>query len=268
VAAEREAEDRAGPDAAPAETTYRYKLVLEYDGTPFEGWQAQANGRAVQDRLEAALARLSADASRTRAAGRTDAGVHASHQVVHVDLGKEWRSDVLRDALNAHLRPDPISVIAAERVERSFDARMSAIKRHYRYRILNRRAPPALDAGRVWHVPRPIDAEIMHRAAQLLVGKHDFTTFRAADCQARSPVKTLDRFDVMRLADEIVIHASARSFLHHQVRSMVGSLEKVGARRWTLADMRAALEARDRSRCGPVAPAAGLCLIGVDYPSD
>jgi tRNA pseudouridine38-40 synthase len=230
-------------DLAEQPALLRYKLILEYDGGPFDGWQAQASGRAVQDRLEAALARLTGAAVRSRAAGRTDAGVHAAHQVVHVDLAKEWRADVLRDALNAHLRPDPIAVLAAMRVGRDFDARMSAVKRHYRYRILNRRAPPALEAGRVWHVPRPLDAEIMHRGAQLLVGRHDFTTFRAADCQAKSPVKTLDRLDVMRHADEIVVHASARSFLHHQVRSMVGTLE----------------------RAGPMAPAAGLTLIGVDY---
>jgi tRNA pseudouridine38-40 synthase len=265
-----EAEDGTAPDGEAfdesASPAFRFKLILEYDGSPFEGWQAQASGRSVQDHLEAALRRLTGKASRTRAAGRTDAGVHASHQVVHVDLAKEWRSDVLRDALNAHLRPRPISVLAAEQAGDGFDARMSAVKRHYRYRILNRRAPPALEAGRVWHVPRPLDADLMHRAAQFLVGKHDFTTFRAADCQAQSPVKTLDRLDVMRHADEIVVHASARSFLHHQVRSMVGTLERAGSARWTLPDIRAALEARDRSRCGPMAPAAGLTLIGVDYP--
>jgi tRNA pseudouridine38-40 synthase len=245
----------------------RYKLILEYDGGPFDGWQAQANGRTVQDRLETALARLTGETLRVRAAGRTDAGVHASHQVAHVDLARQWSADTLRDALNAHLRPHPISVLAAEPASDGFDARTSAIRRHYRYRILNRRAPPALAAGRVWHVPRPLDADLMHEAAQLLVGRHDFTTFRAADCQARSPVKTLDRLDVGRQAEEVVIHASARSFLHHQVRSMVGTLERVGAGRWRLADIRSALEARDRSRCGPMAPAAGLCLIGVDYPA-
>jgi tRNA pseudouridine38-40 synthase len=243
----------------------RFKLIVEYDGTPYEGWQAQANGCSVQDHLEGALQRLTGETRRTRAAGRTDAGVHASHQVVHVDLTKEWRNDVLRDALNAHLRPQPISVLAAELVSETFDARMSATKRHYRYRILNRRAPPALEAERVWHVPRPLNAGIMQHGAQFLVGRHDFTTFRAADCQARSPVKTLERLDVMRQGDEIVIYASARSFLHHQVRSMVGTLERAGGGRWALADVRAALEARDRSRCGPMAPAAGLCLIGVDY---
>jgi tRNA pseudouridine38-40 synthase len=179
----------------------RYKLILEYDGSPFDGWQAQASGRSVQDRIEAALKALTSETVRVRAAGRTDAGVHASHQVAHADLAKDWRTDTLRDALNAHLRPMPISVLAAERAPEGFDARLSAIKRHYRYRILNRRAPPALEAGRVWHVPRPLDAQMMHEAAQLLVGRRDFTTFRAADCQARSPVKTLDRLDVNRQSE-------------------------------------------------------------------
>jgi tRNA pseudouridine38-40 synthase len=246
----------------------RFKLIVEYDGTPYDGFQAQADGRSVQDRLERAVARLSGETVRVRAAGRTDAGVHASHQVVHLDLGKAWRTDTLRDALNAHLRPQPIAVIGAEAVPDSFDARISAIKRHYRYRISNRRAPPALEVDRVWHVPRKLDAELMHIAAQILVGRHDFTTFRAADCQAQSPVKTLDRLDVARQGDEIVIYASARSFLHRQVRSMVGTLEMAGSGRWSLADVRAALEARDRSRCGRTAPAAGLCLIGVDYPTE
>ena len=246
----------------------RFKLIVEYDGTPYDGFQAQADGRSVQDRLELAVARLSGETVRVRAAGRTDAGVHASHQVVHLDLGKAWRADTLRDALNAHLRPQPIAVIGAEAVPDSFDARISAIKRHYRYRISNRRAPPALEADRVWHVPRKLDAELMRIAAQILVGRHDFTTFRAADCQAQSPIKTLDRLDVARQGDEIVIYTSARSFLHRQVRSMVGTLEMAGSGRWSLADVRAALEARDRSRCGRTAPAAGLCLIGVDYPAE
>ena len=246
----------------------RFKLIVEYDGTPYDGFQAQADGRSVQDRLELAVARLSGETVRVRAAGRTDAGVHASHQVVHLDLGKAWRTDTLRDALNAHLRPQPIAVIGAEAVPDSFDARISAIKRHYRYRISNRRAPPALEADRVWNVPRKLDAELMHIAAQILVGRHDFTTFRAADCQAQSPIKTLDRLDVARQGDEIVIYTSARSFLHRQVRSMVGTLEMAGSGRWSLADVRAALEARDRSRCGRTAPAAGLCLIGVDYPAE
>ncbi|MBW0002042.1 MAG: tRNA pseudouridine(38-40) synthase TruA [Hyphomicrobiales bacterium] len=246
----------------------RFKLILEYDGSPFDGWQAQASGRSVQDRLEAALLKLTGERVRVRAAGRTDAGVHASHQVAHADLAKNWRPDTLRDALNAHLRPHPISVLATAAASSDFDARLSAIKRHYRYRILNRRAPPALEAGRVWHVPRLLDAEKMHEGAQLLVGRHDFTTFRAADCQARSPIKTLDRLDVARQTDEVVIYASARSFLHHQVRSLVGTIEMAGAGRWSLADVKSALEARDRSRCGPMAPAAGLCLIGVDYRSE
>jgi tRNA pseudouridine38-40 synthase len=243
----------------------RYKLTLEYDGTPFDGWQAQAGGNSVQDKLETAIFELSGERLRVRAAGRTDAGVHASHQVVHADFLKSWRVDTLRDALNAHLRPRPIAVLAAEEAPEGFDARLSAVKRHYRYRILNRRAPPALDANRVWHVPRPLDGARMHEAAQLLVGRHDFTTFRSADCQAKSPVKTLDRLDVARQGEEIVVYASARSFLHHQVRSMVGTIEMAGSGRWKLAEVGVALAARDRKRCGRTAPAAGLCLIGVDY---
>ena len=243
----------------------RYKLILEYDGTPFDGWQAQAGGNSVQDKLEAAIWKLCGDRLRVRAAGRTDSGVHASHQVVHADFAKPWHAETLRDALNAHLRPNPIVVLAADEAPDGFDARLSAVKRHYRYRILNRRAPPALDANRVWHVPRPLNAALMHEAAQLLVGRHDFTTFRSADCQAKSPVKTLDRLDVSRQGEEIVVYASARSFLHHQVRSMVGTIELAGGGRWQLDEVGASLAAHDRKRCGRTAPAAGLCLIGVDY---
>ncbi|HST93160.1 MAG TPA: tRNA pseudouridine synthase A, partial [Microvirga sp.] len=178
-----------------------------------------------------------------------------------------WRPDTVRDATNAHLKPAPVAILSAEPVPETFSARLSAFKRHYLYRILNRRAPAALDANRVWHVAWPLDAAAMHEAARSLVGRHDFTTFRAAECQANSPVRTLDRLDVEKLGDEIRIHASARSFLHHQVRSMVGTLERVGAGRWAVEDVRAALDARDRKRCGPMAPSAGLYLIGVDYPA-
>jgi tRNA pseudouridine38-40 synthase len=243
----------------------RYKLVIEYDGTPFAGWQRQLNGRSVQQAVEEAIERFTGEAVRVQCAGRTDAGVHASHQVAHLDLAREWRTDTVRDATNAHLRPEPLSVLSAEVVANDFDARRSARKRHYLYRILNRRSPPALDASRVWHVPRALDAERMHEAAQLLVGRHDFTTFRAAECQAKNPLRTLDRLGVARSGDEIGVAASARSFLHHQVRSMVGSLMLVGAGRWSAEELRATLEARDRSRCGPTAPACGLCLVGVDY---
>jgi len=245
----------------------RYKLVIEYDGTPFTGWQRQANGRSVQQAVEEAIERFAGHSVRIQCAGRTDAGVHATHQVVHVDLDKEWRTDTVRDATNAHLRPEPVAILTASEVPGTFNARISAVKRHYLYRILNRRAPPGLDLNRVWHVPWRLDAAVMHEAAQTLVGQHDFTTFRAAECQAKSPMKTLDRLDVERIGDEIRIQASARSFLHHQVRSMVGTIAQAGAGRWSVQDVRAALDARDRTRCGPMAPSAGLYLVGVEYGS-
>ncbi|MET0745995.1 MAG: tRNA pseudouridine(38-40) synthase TruA [Microvirga sp.] len=244
----------------------RYRLIVEYDGTPFTGWQHQRTGRSVQEAVERAIARFAGHAVRVHCAGRTDSGVHATHQVIHVDLERIWRPDTVRDATNAHLRPNPVSILDVAEVPDSFSARMSAVKRHYLYRILNRRAPAALDLNRVWPVAWRLDATVMHAAAQGLVGRHDFTTFRAAECQANSPIRTLDRLDVERLGDEIRIHASARSFLHHQVRSIVGTLERAGAGRWSAADVRAALDARDRAACGPMAPAAGLYLVGVDYP--
>jgi tRNA pseudouridine38-40 synthase len=243
----------------------RYKLVIEYDGAPFVGWQRQANGLAVQQVVETALAALCGHAIVIRGAGRTDAGVHAKGQVAHADLEKAWRSDVLRDALNAYLRPQPIAILSAERVADGFDARFSAIRRHYLYRITNRRAPLTLDAKKSWLVKRKLDAGAMHEAAQMLLGFHDFTTFRDSECQAESPLRTLERFDVMRSDEEIHIFAAARSFLHSQVRSMVGSLEQVGAGKWRVEDLVAALEARDRRRCGMVAPPDGLCLMQVDY---
>lgn len=246
----------------------RYRLVVEYDGTPFHGWQAQADGRSVQQALEAALAAFAGEPVRVTCAGRTDAGVHATHQVVHLDLARPWRTDTVRDAANAHLRPAPVTVLSAQVVDGAFDARRSALARHYRYRILNRRPPPALERARVWHVPWALDAAAMGAAALRLVGRHDFTTFRAAECQANSPVRTLDRLDVARDGEEIRIAASARSFLHHQVRAMVGTLMLVGSGRLTADGLAAALAARDRRRCGPMAPACGLTLGGVDYPPD
>jgi tRNA pseudouridine38-40 synthase len=246
----------------------RYKLVVEYDGTTFAGWQHQQNGSSVQEAIESAIERFAGHKVRVFCAGRTDAGVHATNQVIHVDLEKAWRPDTVRDATNAHLKLKPIAILGAFEVPESFNARISAVKRHYLYRILNRRSPPALDSNRVWHVAWRLDAGIMHEAGQLLTGRHDFTTFRAAECQANSPIRTLDRLDVERIGDEIRIHASARSFLHHQVRSIVGTLERAGAGRWSAADVGAALEARDRSRCGPMAPSAGLYLVGVDYGSE
>ena len=243
----------------------RYKLVVEYDGTPFVGWQRQLNGRSVQQAIEEAVEGFAGHPVRIQTAGRTDAGVHATHQVAHVNLDKEWRTDTVRDATNAHLKPEPVSILGAEIVRDTFDARRSARRRHYLYRILNRRAPAALAFDRVWHVPGALDADAMHAAAQTLVGGHDFTTFRASECQADSPVRTLDRLDVARDGGEIRVAASARSFLHHQVRSMVGTLMLVGAGRWSAVEVREALEARDRTRCGPTAPACGLYLVGVDY---
>jgi len=243
----------------------RYKLILEYDGTPFVGWQMQENGLSAQGRLASAIKAFSGEEAIPRGAGRTDAGVHALGQVAHFDLAKDWATDKIRDALNALLRPDPISVLACEPAPHNFDARFSATARHYLYRIVNRRSPLALDRNRAWQVVHTLDAAAMHAAAQMLVGHHDFTTFRSAECQAASPVKTLDRLTVTRAGEEIRIEAGARSFLHNQVRSMVGSLKAVGEGRWAAHDLEKALAARDRSACGPVAPACGLYLVKVDY---
>ncbi|HZP20264.1 MAG TPA: tRNA pseudouridine(38-40) synthase TruA [Bauldia sp.] len=243
----------------------RYKLTLEYDGTPFAGWQRQDGEPTVQGALEAAAAAFTGETVTLYGAGRTDAGVHALGQVAHVDFTRQWPVETVRNALNFHLKPNPVAVLRAEPVAADFDARFSAVKRHYRYRILNRRGAPALDRNRVWHVPQLLDVEAMQAAAQALVGRHDFTTFRAASCQAKSPVKTLDRLDVARAGDEIVIEASARSFLQHQVRSMTGTLKRVGEGAWPVGAVADALAAADRERCGPVAPPDGLYLVAVDY---
>jgi tRNA pseudouridine38-40 synthase len=243
----------------------RYRPLLEYDGGPFAGWQRQDNGPSVQGALEDAIFQLSGERVTVIGAGRTDAGVHARGQVAHFDLAKEFPPDTVRDALNHYLRPSPVAVLDAAHAASDFHARFSAVARHYRYRIVCRRAPLALDLGRAWHVMRALDDKRMHEAAQVLVGSHDFTTFRAAECQAKSPVKTLDRLDVRAAGEEISIEASARSFLHNQVRSLVGTLKLVGEGKWTARDVADALAARDRSRCGPVAPAEGLYLMRVDY---
>lgn len=245
----------------------RYKLTLEYDGTPFVGWQMQENGPSVQGRLAKAIKAFSGEDSVPRGAGRTDAGVHALGQVAHLDLAKDWAAEKVRDALNAQLRPEPVSVLACELAPDAFDARFSAIARHYLYRIVDRRSPLALERDRAWGVFRPLDAEAMREAAPVLLGNHDFTTFRSTECQAASPVKTLDRLEVSRHGEVIRIEASARSFLHNQVRSMVGSLKLVGEGRWTAADLERALAAKDRGVCGPVAPPCGLYLVKVDYPN-
>jgi len=243
----------------------RFKLTIEYDGTPYVGWQIQDNGPSIQGALTEAIFAFAGERVAVQGAGRTDAGVHALGQVAHVDLAKDWDVDNVRDALNFHLRPQPIAALKAERVADDFDARFSATKRHYLYRIANRRADLTLDQNRAWRVPRPLDAAAMHAAAQNLIGKHDFTTFRSTECQAKSPVKTLDRLDIARVGDEIRITAAARSFLQHQVRSMVGSLIHVGEGKWRAADLAAALAARDRTACGQVAPPHGLYLVRVDY---
>jgi tRNA pseudouridine38-40 synthase len=244
----------------------RYKLTVEYDGRPYAGFQAQAALPTVQGELERAVAAFSGEAARVHTAGRTDTGVHATGQVVHVDLSKDWPATTVRNALNAHLRPEPIAVLVAEvAADPEWHARFSATERRYLYRILNRAGPPALDAGRVWHLKKPLDAEAMHAAAQALVGLHDFTTFRDVGCQSKSPVKTLDRVSVSRVGEEVHLTFAARSFLHRQVRSLTGSIVEVGVGRWSAGDLKDALEAKDRSACGPVAPADGLYLTGVDY---
>ncbi len=243
----------------------RHKLTIEYDGTPYCGWQAQGDVPSVQEHLAHAVKAFSGEAFIPRGAGRTDAGVHALGQVAHLDLEKKWDPQTIRDAMNAHLRPEPIAVLSCEAVADDFEARFSATRRHYLYRIVNRRSRLALDRDRAWLVYRALDAQAMHEAAQLLVGRHDFSTFRAAECQANSPEKTLDAIDVVRQGEEIAIRTHARSFLHTQVRSMVGSLQRVGEGSWTAKDLKDALEARDRAACGPLAPPCGLYLTKVDY---
>ncbi|RJG42905.1 tRNA pseudouridine(38-40) synthase TruA [Mesorhizobium sp. DCY119] len=245
----------------------RYRLDIEYDGTAYAGWQRQDGPATVQGAIEQAIKGFSGEDVTLRGAGRTDAGVHATGQVGHVDLTKAWRDDTVRDAINAHLQMAgaAVAILAAYAVPDDFDARFSATGRQYLYRILNRRAPAALERNRVWVVQKKIDADAMHEAAQVLVGRHDFTTFRSLQCQASSPLRTLERFDVVRKGDEIEIHAAARSFLHNQVRSMVGTIKRVGEGAWSAADVKAALEAKDRAACGSVAPPFGLYLTKVDY---
>lgn len=247
----------------------RYRLDIEYDGTAYAGWQRQAGQHSVQAAIEQAVQAFCGEAISLRGAGRTDAGVHATGQVAHLDLARDWAADTVRDALNAHLglAKEAVAILAAAAVADTFDARFSATGRHYLYRMLNRRAPPALEKNRAWWVPKPLDAAAMHEAAQELVGRHDFTTFRSAHCQAKSPVRTLDRLDVARDGEVIEVRAAARSFLHNQVRSMVGTLKRVGEGAWTAADVAAALAARDRAACAGLAPPQGLYLVKVDYPA-
>lgn len=243
----------------------RYKLTIEYDGSGYCGWQRQDSGPSVQAALEQAVLGFCQAATVVQCAGRTDAGVHATAQVAHFDAPREYRTDRVRDGLNFHLRPHPVAVLAAEAVDDDFHARFSAIGRSYLYRIVNRRAPAALDVGRVWWVPVALDVDLMQKGADQLLGHHDFTTFRASECQAKSPMKTLDELTVTRVGEEIHITTAARSFLHHQVRNMVGTLRLVGEGKWTPADVRRALEAKSRSAGGPTCPPDGLYLTGVKY---
>ncbi|MBK8174000.1 MAG: tRNA pseudouridine(38-40) synthase TruA [Rhodospirillales bacterium] len=243
----------------------RYRLTIEYDGSPFVGWQRQDNGRSVQQVLEDALLRFCNERLVVHGAGRTDAGVHAAAQVAHVDLARPAAASTVRDAINFYLKPLPVVVLAAEPCDRTFHARFSAIERKYLYRILNRPAPPALERGRVWWIPKPLDTDAMVRASRVLEGHHDFSTFRSTQCQARTAVKSLSLLDVRRQGDEIHIEARARSFLHNQVRIIAGTLARVGDGKWTADDVAAALAACDRTRGGPTAPPQGLSLAGVGY---
>ena len=243
----------------------RYRLLIEYDGRPYHGFQRQTDLASVQSALERAVRAFCGEDVRVNAAGRTDTGVHATGQTAHIDLEKDWPAATVRNALNAYLVDEPIAILEAEVAAPNWHSRFSATERRYRYVILNRISPPALDKGRVWHVKKPLDAEAMHAAAQVLIGHHDFTTFRDLACQAKSPMKTLDLAAVRREADAVVLEFASRSFLHRQVRSMTGTLAEVGIGRWTKADVADALAAKDRKACGPVAPSDGLYLTGVGY---
>ncbi|MFW5881920.1 MAG: tRNA pseudouridine(38-40) synthase TruA [Roseicyclus sp.] len=250
----------------------RYALMLEYDGRPFAGWQRQARSPSVQGALEGALAALEPDVPSVSAAGRTDAGVHALGQVAQADLARDWEPFRLAEALNWHLKPAPVAVVACAVAPGDWHARFSAVERRYTYRVICRRAPLVREAGWAWQLRHALDAEAMREAAEALLGRHDFTTFRAALCQAKSPVKTLDRLEIEVSActhgTEVAFHLAARSFLHNQVRSIVGTLERIGAGAWAPGRVAEALAARDRAACGPVAPPSGLCLTGVGYPED
>jgi tRNA pseudouridine38-40 synthase len=243
----------------------RYRIIVEYDGAPFAGWQVQPSERTVQGALVEAVKRMTRETVAVKGAGRTDTGVHATGQVAHFDLERAYAPEKIRDALNFHLRPNPIAILACEEAAPEFDARFSAIRRHYRYRILSRRPPPVLDRHAVWWVAYEMDHERMIEAARALVGIHDFTTFRASGCQAPSPIRSLEHIGITRSGDEIQVDVRARSFLHNQVRSMVGSLKLVGTGRWPVERVAAALAARDRTQCGGLAPPWGLCLTQVDY---
>ncbi len=243
----------------------RYKLIIEYDGTNFVGWQRQENGPSIQGLIEGAAKAFCGEDAVIHSAGRTDAGVHAIAMTAHIEIEKNYPPDTVRDAINQHMRPHPVAILSAEEADEDFHARFSCLRRSYEYRIANRRSPLALEAGRAWRVAQPLDADAMHAAAQLLVGKHDFTTFRSIKCQADSPVKTLDEISVSRLGEDVFIRCAARSFLHNQVRSFAGTLAEVGKGKWRARDLKAALEAADRSRCGQVAPPEGLYFVRAEY---
>lgn len=243
----------------------RYKLLIEYDGSPYAGFQRQDGPVTVQAVLEAAVFAFTGQTITLKAAGRTDTGVHAVGQVVHIDLEKDWPTDTVRDAMNAHMREELVGVISAQQVDESFDARFSATKRHYRYTILNRRTQPVLERGKAWGVVKPLDAALMQAVANRLIGHHDFTTFRSVQCQANSPMRTLDVLQVTRDGEHVFVDAAARAFLHNQVRSLVGALKQAGEGRLTADDVQAMLEARDRAACAPVAPPHGLVFMKVDY---
>ncbi len=244
----------------------KYKLVVEYDGSPYVGWQRQKNGMSVQQALEEAAHAFCSEECAIKGAGRTDTGVHALGQVADVDIAKETSTDQVRDALNFHLKPHPIAVLSAEEVGDEFSSRFDALQRHYLYQITDRRPPLTVTKKRSWHVPIPLDVDAMHAAAQTLVGKHDFTTFRSSNCQSKSPLKTVDRIAVSRVGEELHVTVAARSFLHNQVRSFVGALKLVGEGKWIKKDLQASLEAKDRTACAPIAPPHGLYLERVDYP--
>ena len=243
----------------------RWKLTIEHDGGPYVGWQRQAEGASVQQEIEEAIQKFSGETVRLHAAGRTDAGVHALGQIAHFDLERPSDGHTVREAINAYLRPQPITIVSAEPVDEHFHARMSARRRRYRYIILNRPARPALDIGRAWHLAYTLDIPAMRAGAAHLIGQHDFTSFRASECQAKSPIKTLDQLDIVEGGAYLNFEVSARSFLHHQVRNMVGTLALVGRGKWSPDDVAQALAARDRTAGGPTAPPDGLYLVGVDY---
>ena len=246
----------------------RYKLTIEYDGKPYMGWQVQKHGPSVQGALQTAVAKFNGAPVKVQGAGRTDAGVHALGQVAHVDLVKDLRADKVRDALNFHLGEEPISILDSQLVHDEFHARFDAIERSYVYRILDRRPKLAIDKGRVWRIPVKLDPEAMHRAAQALIGEQDYSTFRDTNCQAKSPIRSVDEITVERVGEEVQIYVRARSFLHRQVRSFAGCLAEVGRGFWDEGQVKTALEARERSACGPVAPAEGLYLLDVVYPKN